>query len=691
MMSGMTAFVTWGRSLRFRESHLRRREASQLRARSRARRSAFEVLEERIIPATFLVVNALDGPGAGPSGSLRNAINLAGQSGDTNDVVMITPRVKGSIVLNSGELIIDSSLTVLNRSGGPLQIRQNTSGQRVFDITSASVATRVNIGAVSVRETVTISGGNVSTGNGGGILVENPANVLTLSHVNLVGNSAGLASSPDISRNGGGVYSSGRVVLVQSTVGTAAMPNQTSGNGGGLWAGAGFSMTASAVNANQAGTNGGGLYVNSGDVTVASGSSVSGNSALQGAGGGLDVVNGNTTVSRSRIDDNQALNVGGINEIKGDVQIIDGSEVNRNSSTAPLDVSSGNFGGGGIAEGVGNVFVSRSQVSYNHSVGMYSSGIVVALGGVTVTSGSQVNWNSNYGPGGGIAANFGGMVTVSGGSQVDHNTGSGNGGGIVNFAGPLGGVRVLDHSEVSHNVLTNYESLGRAVGVFLEVLAGELGISFTTATGGLSRAGLSAEIAQLEQEVAASASQVGSPSAPAGFVVSGGGIGTLLGASITVSGGSHVDDNLSGVRVSAGNPHSIGIGGGLFSGLGPITVRGGTVNGNTALGSGGGIWNRGLMTIVGSSIANNEAVMSPGGGLYNSTPGTASILRSTLRANRASHGGGVYNRGTLSLVDSTVTRNHASVQGGGISNRGQMTLVRTPVVANSPDEIVPPA
>src|SRR6202011_2256428 len=108
-----------------------------------------------------------------------------------------------------------------------------------------------------------------------------------------------------------------------------------------------------------------------------------------------------------------------------------GSTVNGNSSTAPLDVSSGNFGGGGVYEGVGNVFVSRSQVSYHHSVGMYSSGIVIGLGSVTVGSGSRVNWNSNNGPGGGIAANFGGIVTVRGGSQVDHNTGSGNGGGIV--------------------------------------------------------------------------------------------------------------------------------------------------------------------------------------------------------------------------------------------------------------------
>jgi hypothetical protein len=630
------------------------------RERTKAWRSAFEVLETRITPTTFLVVNALDGAGSGPVGSLRNAIARAEQSSSTNDIIVITPQVRGTIALNAGELVIDTSMTIVNRSGRPIEIRQTSPGDRVFHVTSDPLATVVNIGAATSRNTISINGGNIATGNGGGILVDNPASVLTLTNVRLVGNSAGLASSSSVAQNGGGIYSSGRVVLVQSTVGTVTAPNQTSGDGGGIWAGAGVSMTASNVNSNQAGTDGGGLFVSSGD----------------------------TIVSKSRVDNNGALNVGGINEVKGNVRVVSGSEVNGNSSTAVLDVSVGNFGGGGISEAIGDVFVSRSQVSYNHSVGMYSSGIVVGLGSVTVTSGSRINWNSNNGPGGGIAANFGGIVTVSGGSQVDYNTGSGNGGGIVNFAGPLGGVRILGGSEVSHNTLTNHESLGQAVGVFLELLAGSLGLDFNSATG-TNAAGVTAVIAQLEQNVQSTVGPGGSFNDPSGFVVSGGGIGTLLGASITVSGNSHVDDNLAGVRVIGGNPNSIGIGGGLFSGLGSITIRGSTVNGNTALGSGGGIWNQGALTVVGSKITNDTAALSLGGGLYNSAGATASILRSSFQANRARLGGGAYNLGTLGLVNSTVVRNQATVQGGGITNRGRLTLIHTPVVANTPDNLAP--
>jgi hypothetical protein len=662
MIFGMTAFAGWGQSLWFRESRHRRVIGCRRRERTRTLRSAFDVLEARLTPTTLLVVNALDGPGNGPSGSLRNAIARAEQSGATNDLIVITPQVRGTIALNAGELVIDTSLSIVNRSGHPIEIRQTSSGDRVFHVTSDPLATVVNIGAANSRNTITIDGGSISTGNGGGILLENPASVLTLSSVRLVGNSAGLASSSNLAQNGGGIYASGRVVLVQSTVGTAAAPNQTSGDGGGIWAGAGVVLTASNVNGDQAGTDGGGLFVSSGD----------------------------TVVSRSRVDGNGALNVGGISEVKGNLQVVAGSEVNGNSSTAVLDVSAGNFGGGGISEGVGDVFVSRSHVSFNHSVGMYSSGIVVGLGSVTVTSGSRIDWNSNNGPGGGIAANFGGIVTVSGGSQVDHNTGSGNGGGIVNFAGPLGGVRILGGSEVRHNILTNHESLGQAVGVFLEVLASSLNLDFTTATGGSNAAAVTADIARLEQNVQATVAPGGSFD-PSGFVVSGGGIGTLLGASITVSGGSHVDDNLAGLRVSGGNPNSIGIGGGIFSGLGSVTVRGSTISGNTSLGSGGGIWNQGALTIAGSTISNDTAAQSLGGGLYNTPDGTASILRSTLRGNRAGLGGGAYNLGTLGLINSTVTRNQATFQGGGITNRGRLTLIHTPVVANTPDNIASPA
>src|SRR3954454_23217356 len=101
---------------------------------------------------------------------------------------------------------------------------------------------------------------------------------------------------------------------------------------------------------------------------------------------------------------------------------------------------------------------------------MYSSGLVILFGSVSIQDRSRVNWNRNNGPGGGIAANFGGTVTVTRHSQVDHNTGAGMGGGIVNFAGPGQAVVISGRSEVKGNTLTNAESLGEALVVFLEYL-----------------------------------------------------------------------------------------------------------------------------------------------------------------------------------------------------------------------------
>ena len=176
------------------------------------------------------------------------------------------------------------------------------------------------------------------------------------------------------------------------------------------------------------------------------------------------------------------------------------------------------------------------------------------------------------------------------------------------------------------------------------MLAGSLNLDFAAATGGTSATALTAEMAGLEQEASTPAPGA-SPTDPPVFVVAGGGIGTLLGASISVTGGSRVDGNMAGARVSGGSPNFTGIGGAVFSALGPTTIRRSTIDGNTALGSGGGVWNRRSLTVVGSKIADNTAALSMGGGLFNSGSGVASILRSTMQANRSSFGAGAYNLG----------------------------------------------
>jgi hypothetical protein len=651
-----------------------------------------EVLEDRLVLTTFLVMNALDGPGNGPVGSLRNVIAQAEASGDRMDRIVVTPRVKGPIALTAGEIPIVTSLSIENRAGRAVEIRQTTPGARVFHVTNDPRTSQISIGGASGASPLIIDGGNLNSGNGGGILVDNPASTMSLTHVKVLGNSAGSATTSDRSRSGGGIYTSGRLVLDHSTVGTTAAPNQTSGLGGGIWAGNGLTTRATTIQGNRAGVEGGGVYVAAGGATLADRSSIVDNQALNvgASAGGISVKSGDLTVSRSRVNRNQGFNIGGINEGAGAVRVVGRSQVDDNSSTSTVMPQNGDFGGGGIAVKTGSVFLSRSEVSFNHSVGMYSAGIVILKGSVTLDAGSRVNWNRNNGPGGGIAANFGGTVTVTGRSQVDHNTGAAMGGGIVNFGGPSQAVVISGRSEVEDNTLTNGESVGEALVAFLEYIASIINGDYTTLTGGISPDLARALIHQAEQEIATAHGLDPSSVAP-GFVVAGGGIGTLQGAPVMVTGGSAVGGNFSGSRVAGGNPNSVGVGGAIATLLSPITVDRSTAVGNSSSEDGGGLWTLRGATIMQSTVAGNtgmgETLGSLGGGLFVGSKGTATVSGSILKNNRSEFGGGIDNLGSLSLQGSLVTRNHATVRGGGIANRGQLTISRSRVIANTPDDI----
>jgi hypothetical protein len=93
---------------------------------------------------------------------------------------------------------------------------------------------------------------------------------------------------------------------------------------------------------------------------------------------------------------------------------------------------------------------------------------------------------------------------------------------------------------------------------------------------------------------------------------------------------------------------------------------------------GGGINNRGTLTISNNTISENSAFN--GGGIYNS--GTLTITNSTINNNSAAFGSGIVNTGTLTLTNSTVSDNQAGF-GGGIGNvAGTLTLINVTVSRN---------
>ena len=130
-----------------------------------------------------------------------------------------------------------------------------------------------------------------------------------------------------------------------------------------------------------------------------------------------------------------------------------------------------------------------------------------------------------------------------------------------------------------------------------------------------------------------------------------------------------------------------------------VTIQHLTISGGNQTGyiqGGGGIWNSGTLTLSNCIVSGNYAEPF-GGGIYNDDDGTMSISRCTIKENETYHagytglgGGGVYNKGTLTMLDSSVKDNHADDSpsddnyGGGVYHHGgTMTLERVTVSANT--------
>ena len=133
------------------------------------------------------------------------------------------------------------------------------------------------------------------------------------------------------------------------------------------------------------------------------------------------------------------------------------------------------------------------------------------------------------------------------------------------------------------------------------------------------------------------------------------------------------------------NGHDDVSGGGILNGNGAsLTITSCIVSGSSAgniQGQGGGIFNSGTLTIVNSMVSGNTAgaaggVSGDGGGICNR--GMLTIVNNTISGNMAisksGSGGGIFNDGTATIVNSTISDNTAS-KGAGIDNAGESTTM----------------
>jgi hypothetical protein len=114
--------------------------------------------------------------------------------------------------------------------------------------------------------------------------------------------------------------------------------------------------------------------------------------------------------------------------------------------------------------------------------------------------------------------------------------------------------------------------------------------------------------------------------------------------------------------------------------LSDITIRNGyRVAGGS--GRGGGIYNDGTLTLTDSTVSGNSADI--GGGIINSL-GTLAVTNSRITDNSANYGGGFQNAsGAMTMTNRTLSGNSAGITGGGIYNDYVLTVMNSTLSDNS--------
>ena len=600
----------------------RRGVGSGVRGASRApcdRRRFFpfvEVLEGRVLPSTFTVLNLAD---SGP-GSLRQAVMAAGANPGP-DVIAFDPAVKGTITLTSGQIPITTDLAINGPGADKLTVSGNDSS-RIFAVVGGSDA--------STAITVSFSGLTLSHGYAlgfGGAIRNRLFSDLTVSGVVLANNKT-IPAGANFSSGGGAISSTGNGAVLN--VGDSVLVNNSTDATTGV-----------------AG-NGGAIY-NSGDSVTIKNTIVSGNQSLAapgftGFGGGVEVVRGSLTMNNCLITNNRVFSGAGPTSdgaytfaLGGGIEVIDANTTATISNTIIAANESVGGPGGGVADGGGldvrangpGAAITNCLITGNRAVGGAGGGH--ANGGGLLDAGSNVAvsgctflGNQAVGPDGGF-------------------DGQAIGGAIANYF--LGStLSISDSTFVANQAIAGNGALLTVTGFFADVAEGGAISNQYEASLEISRCTFHDNQAIGGNNAVAPASEY-TPFAGGG---EGGALYNALGSTAVVR-DSVIEHNQaiggngnSATGASADqNPPFVGYaaGGGISNnyddsvdGFGPtqLTVINTIIDHNEAIG-GNGNSASGAMAFVGDAM---------GGGIANYLGATANIQNSTIAHNQAIGGQG---------------------------------------------------
>lgn len=143
-------------------------------------------------------------------------------------------------------------------------------------------------------------------------------------------------------------------------------------------------------------------------------------------------------------------------------------------------------------------------------------------------------------------------------------------------------------------------------------------------------------------------------------------------------------------NLSAGQPYSQKGGGGvrneasLF--LKNVVLSKNSVSGASSDDIGGGLLNRGTCSVTDSTIDDNHAYK--GGGIFNDSWGNIRIFSSTVSGNSSQDGAGLINHGAVNVINSTLSKNSSwggLSSGSAVYNKNQLRLIHCTIAENSAD------
>jgi CSLREA domain-containing protein len=145
--------------------------------------------------------------------------------------------------------------------------------------------------------------------------------------------------------------------------------------------------------------------------------------------------------------------------------------------------------------------------------------------------------------------------------------------------------------------------------------------------------------------------------------------------------------SLSGMTITGGNAGGLP-GGGILNRDGSLTVSGCHITGNIA-DDGGGILSDGPLTVLNSTVSNNLATINGNAGGGINSQSTLSLTNSTISGNLVqagnNNGGGIWANGNSTITNTTITNNStpgANSGGGLFRNAGTVTIKNTIIAGN---------